>query len=121
MSTDRSQRYLQVEILEHDTRGNNDSAPNQPELWPADDRRRGNARQARDAWREYASLPEYPALIPPTCHGCGGSNVELRFCRSNRGVGWQCRKCGSLADRRWIPHSSLVGVDIGTLPEWARR
>ncbi len=35
-----------------------------------------------------------PGLLIPTCRRCADNDVELRFCAANRGVSYQCRRCG---------------------------
>jgi len=60
------------------------------------------------------------AHIRPVCHRCGDSDPELRHCKANRGVAWQCRSCDRIIGN-WIPHAALTGLDVAALPEWVRR
>jgi hypothetical protein len=52
---------------------------------------------------------------PANCH-CGGS-PELRRCRQNNAVGWQCIECGKPLSP-WLKHESLGDIDIQHLPAW---
>jgi hypothetical protein len=49
-----------------------------------------------------------------------GSASELRRCRANNGVAFQCRSCLRQLGR-WIPHRDLIGIDVHKLPEWVKR
>jgi hypothetical protein len=106
----------------HET--NPGSAPIQRDLWG--DAPAGRPQRVLKDRAEYADLRAPDACdrstisVPPQCQHCGSSDLELRYCAANNGVGRQCRLCGHMAGK-WLPRGQLVGVRIDALPAWARR
>lgn len=54
----------------------------------------------------------------PACPHCKtATQVELRYCHANNGVGWQCHDCYALIGG-WQRHDALPHVNVWQLPPW---
>ena len=60
------------------------------------------------------------ANVAPTCTHCNDSDPQLRYCRNNNSIGWQCRSC-LRACGNWLPHAALGELDRASLPPWVLR
>jgi hypothetical protein len=63
-------------------------------------------------------LPPKPVGAAPECN-CPNPTPQLRRCSANSAVCWQCSSCERKLSK-WLPRSELGGVDVSTLPEYAR-